>query len=58
VGFGGFVVVLVAVVVVLFVLVAARVDVGVETDTSVVWVGVVAGETVEGKEEFEGPRNA
>jgi hypothetical protein len=42
------------------VLEAARVAVGLETDTSVVGVevGVVTGETVEGDDEFEGPRNA
>jgi hypothetical protein len=39
-------------------LVAGRVAVGAEMDTSVVGVGVVIGETVEGDEEFEGPRNA
>jgi hypothetical protein len=50
VGFSGFVVVL-------FVLVAARVAVGAETDTSVDGVGVLTGETVNGDDESEGPRN-
>jgi hypothetical protein len=40
------------------VLVVTRVDVGVETATSVVGVGVVTGKTVDGDDEFEGPMNA